>query len=106
MFIRHSSIYALCLVAARAYAGCNSASLRDVLLDQSNQWSSGTSITFPEDGEEFFNITQRWSAYAEPTFAAAISPSCESDVVQAVSYSLYHPALPRLIVSGALGTPV
>lgn len=57
-----------------------------VLTDSSNGWSADTKIQFP--GEEgFAAATSRWAVYKPPTYAAAISPATEEDVVKAVRIS-------------------
>ncbi|KEY67090.1 hypothetical protein S7711_07065 [Stachybotrys chartarum IBT 7711] len=58
--------------------------LRALLLDPRLAWSADTSITFPDDGESFENVTDRWSTYSAPSYLAAVSPAIEEDVVQAV----------------------
>lgn len=78
------SLLSLALVAAQALAqsqgSCNE--LRSKLL--SAQWTEGTIVSFPEDGEDFTNYTMRWSGYREPTYVANVSPATEDDVALAV----------------------
>lgn len=62
------------------------ADIATVLTDSSNCWSAGTKILFPGD-DGFAEVTSRWAIYKPPTYAAAISPATEEDVVKAVSLS-------------------
>lgn len=71
------------LLVAQATATCTR-DIRSILLEDGNTWSARTTITFPEDGAAFNNVTGRWSIYAAPTYAAAISPGTEEDVIKAV----------------------
>ncbi|KFA47134.1 hypothetical protein S40293_10205 [Stachybotrys chartarum IBT 40293] len=64
--------------------------LRAILLDSDLNWSEGTTITFPEDGADFAAVTGRWSIYSSPTFAAAVSPATEEDVMLAVRLARRH----------------
>ncbi|KFA60106.1 hypothetical protein S40285_09442 [Stachybotrys chlorohalonatus IBT 40285] len=61
--------------------------LRSLLLSPANNWSARTDITFPDDGDVFNNVTERWSIFSQPTYVAAISPINEDDVVRAVRFA-------------------
>ncbi|KFA51411.1 hypothetical protein S40293_03219 [Stachybotrys chartarum IBT 40293] len=84
-----SSIFLIGHAVSRVTAACPP-DLRGILLDEANEWSSGAVITFPEDGADFYNVTERWSPYEAPTFAAAISVATEEDVIQAVQLAREH----------------
>ncbi|KAK9425261.1 putative FAD-binding PCMH-type domain-containing protein [Seiridium unicorne] len=58
-------------------------SLKTVLQSPANRWNSATVISFP-DSTEFLNHTGRWTTFDAPTFAAAISPANEDDLVKTV----------------------
>ncbi|KFA67693.1 hypothetical protein S40285_00955 [Stachybotrys chlorohalonatus IBT 40285] len=77
------------LLVAQATATCTR-DIRSILLEDGNTWSARTTITFPEDGAAFNNVTGRWSIYAAPTYAAAISPGTEEDVIKAVKLARQH----------------
>lgn len=62
------------------------ADIATVLTDSSNCWFSGTKVFFPGD-DGFADVTSRWAIHKPPTYAAAISPAIEEDVVKAVSLS-------------------
>lgn len=94
MWTNAASILLLGHAISRVTAACPP-DLRSILLDEANEWSSGAVITFPEDGADFYNVTERWSPYEAPTFAAAISVVTEEDVIQAVGDSVYKTAWPR-----------
>ncbi|KAI1752351.1 hypothetical protein F4782DRAFT_501516 [Xylaria castorea] len=47
------------------------------------KWSKTTTVEFP-GSTAFVNATERWNIFDEPTFAAAVSPATEADVIQAV----------------------
>ncbi|KAF6813128.1 FAD binding domain-containing protein [Colletotrichum musicola] len=61
----------------------NGANLRSILTAASNNWASGTAISFPGQ-DSFDNATERWATYRPPTYAASISPATEKDVATAV----------------------
>ncbi|KUI56423.1 6-hydroxy-D-nicotine oxidase [Cytospora mali] len=63
--------------------------IKTIFTDSSNGWSADTKIRFPDD-EEFAKVTTRWAAYKPPTYAAAISPATEEDVVKAVKLATKH----------------
>ncbi|KFA51925.1 hypothetical protein S40293_07063 [Stachybotrys chartarum IBT 40293] len=81
------SLLSLALVAAQALAqsqgSCND--IRSKLL--SAEWTDGTIVSFPEDGEDFTNYTVRWSSYREPTYVANVSPATEEDVALAIQFA-------------------
>ncbi|KAH7308680.1 hypothetical protein B0I35DRAFT_471224 [Stachybotrys elegans] len=81
---------ALLAVASSCTATCSSADLRQVLLDDANNWSASTVISFPDDPAAFLNATQRWSPFMVPTYEAAITPGTEEDVAKAVSLAAKH----------------
>ncbi|KAH9985836.1 FAD-binding domain-containing protein [Xylariaceae sp. FL0662B] len=58
---------------------------RDVIRTMlaSAQWAKNTTVEFP-GSDSFVDATERWSIFDEPTYASAISPATEADVVQAV----------------------
>ncbi|KAJ2980602.1 hypothetical protein NUW58_g6900 [Xylaria curta] len=63
--------------------------LRAILTHPGNEWAPTTTISFP-NSEQFVNATLRWDIYAPPTYAAAISPGTEADVVKAVQLATSH----------------
>ncbi|ROW13666.1 hypothetical protein VPNG_04638 [Cytospora leucostoma] len=63
--------------------------IKTIFTDSGNGWSADTKIRFPDD-EEFAKVTTRWAAYKPPTYAAAISPATEEDVVKAVKLATKH----------------
>ncbi|KUI74338.1 hypothetical protein VM1G_09891 [Cytospora mali] len=63
--------------------------LRALLTNQSNDWASTTTVSFP-GSQEFTNATLRWDIYAPPTYSAAISPGTEADVVKSVKLATTH----------------
>lgn len=65
------------------FTNWNMVGIKDIFTDSGNGWSADTKIRFPDD-EEFAKVTTRWAAYKPPTYAAAISPATEEDVVKAV----------------------
>lgn len=85
--------------------------LRTILLNQNNDWSANTTISFP-DQESFANATERWSSYKAPSYSAVISPAVEADIVQAVCRPVnnpidhYIPNLPKVRLSREYGIPI
>ncbi|KAI0862311.1 hypothetical protein F4860DRAFT_472916 [Xylaria cubensis] len=65
------------------------------------KWSSATAIEFP-GSTAFVNATERWDIFDEPTYAAAISPATEADVVQAVKIATSN-RIPFLATGGRHG---
>ncbi|KAK7756973.1 hypothetical protein SLS62_000989 [Diatrype stigma] len=63
--------------------------LRKILTDPKNVWSPQTSVRFPDD-KDFVNVTERWTTFNPPTFAAAISPATEDDVIKAIKLARLH----------------
>ncbi|KAI1350305.1 Glucooligosaccharide oxidase [Xylaria sp. FL0043] len=61
----------------------SSRNIATILTNTGVQWAPHTSITFPGDAG-FENATMRWTVFRPPTYRAAISPSTEKDVVNAV----------------------
>lgn len=59
------------------------ADIATILTDCGNCRCAGTKILFPGD-DGFAEVTTRWAVYKPPTYAAAISPATEEDVVKAV----------------------
>ncbi|KAL4783258.1 hypothetical protein BJX76DRAFT_259533 [Aspergillus varians] len=55
--------------------------LASIITDQS--WDSETVVSFP-GSDDFTDATQRWDIYEPPTYALAVSPGSEDDVVTAV----------------------
>lgn len=64
-------------------------------------WSSNTTLSFP-GSDVFANATERWSIAHEPTYAAAISPATEEDVVTAVRIAAQN-GIPFLATGGRHG---
>lgn len=60
-----------------------SVDLKALLTDSDIKWASDTVISFP-DTPEFEDATVRWNSYNAPTYAGAISPADEEDVVKVV----------------------
>ena len=60
-----------------------SVNLKSLLLNGDIQWASDTVISFP-DTPDFEEATVRWNSYNAPTYAGAISPADEEDVVKVV----------------------
>lgn len=60
-----------------------SVDLKSLLLESDIQWASDTVISF-SDTPEFEDATVRWNSYNAPTYAGAISPADEEDVVKVV----------------------
>ncbi|CAJ2512896.1 Uu.00g010150.m01.CDS01 [Anthostomella pinea] len=75
--------------------------LRPILTDPSNYWTANTVVSFPED-PDFVNATERWTIYDSPSYAAAVTPATEADVVKAVTLSRTH-AVPFLATGGHHG---
>ncbi|KAI0550085.1 FAD-binding domain-containing protein [Xylaria curta] len=67
----------------------------------SAKWSNATTIEFP-GSTAFVNATGRWNIFDEPTYAAAISPATEGDVVQAVKIATSN-GIPFLATGGRHG---
>ncbi|TRX92610.1 hypothetical protein FHL15_006537 [Xylaria flabelliformis] len=67
----------------------------------SAKWSNATTIEFP-GSTAFVNATERWDIFDEPTYAAAISPATEADVVQAVKIATSN-RIPFLATGGRHG---
>ncbi|KAI0184711.1 hypothetical protein EV127DRAFT_443582 [Xylaria flabelliformis] len=67
----------------------------------SAKWSSATTVVFPGSAA-FVNATERWDIFDEPTYAAAISPATEADVVQAVKIATSN-RIPFLATGGRHG---
>ncbi|RYP19810.1 hypothetical protein DL765_003156 [Monosporascus sp. GIB2] len=67
----------------------------------SAQWSSGTTLSFP-GSESFTSSTERWTIFEAPTYAAAIKPATEADVVQAVNLATAN-GIPFLATGGRHG---
>jgi len=70
------------LLAAHAAA----VNLRSLLLDGDIHWASDTIISLPNT-PEFEEATVRWNSYNAPTYAGAISPADEEDVIKVVCES-------------------
>ncbi|KAI1810578.1 hypothetical protein GGS20DRAFT_589389 [Poronia punctata] len=87
-----SFVAGICISHVSLAATLHSAgnSLPSILRDPKNNWSSGTSVSFPGDGV-FADVTERWTVYKAPTFDAAVTPYTEKDVVEAVSQPLIFP---------------
>lgn len=66
------------------------ADIATILTDSSNYWSAGTKVLFPSD-DGFAEVTSRWAVHKPPTYAAAISPASEEDVVKTVSVTTESP---------------
>ncbi|KAK1634584.1 hypothetical protein BDP81DRAFT_451133 [Colletotrichum phormii] len=75
--------------------------LRGILLDEGNQWCSGTAVRFPGQ-EGFSEMTDRWNTFDAPTHSAAISPATEADVVKTVLLAAKH-RVPFLATGGRHG---
>ncbi|POS68753.1 hypothetical protein DHEL01_v212854 [Diaporthe helianthi] len=65
------------------------ADIKTIFTGSDNSWSPGTKISFPHD-DDFAQVTTRWAVYKPPTYAAAISPATEEDVVEAVKLATKH----------------
>ncbi len=59
--------------------------LASLLGNSSDHWSSQTVVSFP-GSSAFYNSTERWDIYAPPSYAAAVAPATEADVVEAVAH--------------------
>lgn len=60
-----------------------SVDLKSLLLESEIKWAPETVISFP-DTPEFEEATVRWNSHNAPTYAGAISPADEEDVVKVV----------------------
>ncbi|KAI0201481.1 Glucooligosaccharide oxidase [Astrocystis sublimbata] len=66
-------------------------------------WPAETVISFPDDDDEsFVGATERWTTYKPPNYAAAITPSDEAAVVQAVNLAVAN-NVPFLATGGRHG---
>ncbi|KAG8168419.1 hypothetical protein KVR01_001168 [Diaporthe batatas] len=63
--------------------------IKKVFTSGGNGWSPDTKISFPDD-DDFAQVTTRWATYKPPTYAAAISPATEEDVVKAIKLATEH----------------
>ncbi|KAI5867521.1 hypothetical protein GGS23DRAFT_612659 [Durotheca rogersii] len=75
--------------------------IQSVFNDSSIDWSSGTTLSFPGDAS-FENVTERWAVFRPPTYAAAVSPETEADVVEAVKLATAY-KIPLLATGGRHG---
>lgn len=66
-----------------------SVDIKSVLTSPSNKWAANTIISFPGSAQ-FANTTERWTLFDAPTYAAAISPGTEADLVKAVKLVRQH----------------
>ncbi|OJJ83639.1 FAD-binding oxidoreductase [Aspergillus glaucus CBS 516.65] len=78
-----------------------SVDLKALLTDSDIKWASDTVISFP-DTTEFEDATVRWNSYNAPTYAGAISPADEEDVVKVVKFAKEH-SVPFLATGGRHG---
>ncbi|KAI1338702.1 hypothetical protein F5Y15DRAFT_424979 [Xylariaceae sp. FL0016] len=72
--------------------------LKALLTDPAQTWSSNTTISFPES-PSFVAATERWTVFNPPTYSAAISPTTEDDVVNAVKLASSN-SIPFLATGG------
>ncbi|KAI1465641.1 FAD-binding domain-containing protein [Daldinia caldariorum] len=64
-------------------------------------WSINTTVSFP-GSDSFTNATVRWSTFHQPTYAVAVSPATEADVIQAVKLATSN-GIPFLATGGRHG---
>lgn len=59
------------------------ANIQSILTNPIRAWSNVTTLSFP-DSSEFVDVTERWTTFNPPTYAAAISPGTEEDLMKIV----------------------
>lgn len=66
-----------------------------------SQWDPETVLVLPDESS-FANITERWTTFGAPTFAGAIRPATEADLVKIVRLARQH-NIPFLATGGRHG---
>lgn len=66
-----------------------------------NHWDPKTVLVLPDDSS-FANITERWTVFGAPSFAGAIRPATEADLVKIVRLARQH-HIPFLATGGRHG---
>lgn len=89
------------LAAAAVAVAATPTDLSAIFGQNASQWDSGTMLVLP-DAPNFANITERWTVFGAPTFAGAIRPATEADVVKAVQLARQHD-VPFLATGGRHG---
>lgn len=75
--------------------------LSAIFSQNASQWDAATVLVLP-DAPTFANITERWTVFGAPTFAGAIRPATEADVVKTVQLARQHD-IPFLATGGRHG---
>lgn len=92
---------AAALAAAAVAIAATPTNLSAIFGQNASQWDAGTVLVLP-DAPDFANITERWTVFGAPTFAGAVRPATEADVVKAVQLARQH-NVPFLATGGRHG---
>lgn len=87
--------------AAVAVAATTPTNLSAIFSQNVSQWDAGTVLVLP-NAPTFANITERWTVFGAPTFAGAIRPATEADVVKTVQLARKYD-IPFLATGGRHG---
>jgi hypothetical protein len=82
----HLSLPALGVWLYLTRASASPANPYSAFTDPSNDWSTQTTIDFP-NSTAFVNATERWNSFDPPTYSVAITPATDVDVAKAVRSS-------------------
>ncbi|KAI1455543.1 hypothetical protein F4805DRAFT_270517 [Annulohypoxylon moriforme] len=101
-FSRHSLVWLwLSQTSIAGEVAPRSDMIETLLSNGTYQSSPGTTISYANTSA-FDSVTERWTDYEPPTYAAAISPSTEADVVNAVKMAKEY-NVPILATGGRHG---